>query len=87
MKKILRITTILVVTFITILFSNKVFALSDIKDAGDSFISQGSTSSPITTQEAWDTLKPIAQILIYLIQYLLKQRRKIWEVITYLVII
>ena len=64
MKKILRITTILVVTFITILFSNKVFALSDIKDAGDSFRSQGSTSSPITTQEAWDTLKPIAQILL-----------------------
>lgn len=64
MKKILRITTILVVTFITILFSNKVFAFGDIKEDGDSFISKGSTSSPITVQEAWDNLLPIAQILL-----------------------
>lgn len=64
MKKILKRITIPITTFMTILFSNKVFAFGDIKDAGDSFISQGSASSPISVQEAWDQLLPIAQILL-----------------------
>lgn len=64
MKKFLKRITIPITAFLTILFSNKVFALGDIKDAGDSFISQGSASSPISVQEAWDQLLPIAQILL-----------------------
>ena len=67
MKKFLKRITIPITAFLTILFSNKVFALGNIKDAGDSFISQGSASSPISVQEAWDQLLPIAQILLAVI--------------------
>ena len=64
MKKFLKRITIPITAFLTILFSNKVFALGDIKDAGDSFISKGSTSSPISTDEAWEILRPIAVALV-----------------------
>ena len=64
MSKTLKKIAILIVTILVVMCSNKVLALSDIKDAGDSFISQGSTSAPITTQDAWDILKPLAQILV-----------------------
>ncbi len=65
MKKYLKRTAIVITTLIAILCSNRVFALSDIKDTGDAFLSQGSSaSSPITVQEAWDELLPIAQILL-----------------------
>ena len=43
---------------------NKVFALQNIKDAGDEFLNKGSASSPITVDEAWQELAPIAQILL-----------------------
>ena len=64
MKKILKKSIAPIILLITILFNNKVFAFGDIKGDGDSFISKGSTSSPITVQEAWDNLLPIAQILL-----------------------
>lgn len=63
MKKIKKV--LYVIILIAIIFSsNQVFALQNIKDAGDDFISQGSTSSVITTEEAWDILGPIGQVLV-----------------------
>ena len=64
MNKFLKKSGISILTLSTILFSNKVFALQNIKDAGDNFLHQGSASSPITTEEAWQELLPIAQILL-----------------------
>lgn len=63
MKKIKKVLYIIIL--IAIIFSsNQVFALQNIKDAGDDFISQGSTSSVITTEEAWNILRPIGQVLV-----------------------
>ena len=60
MKKIKKVLYIIIL--IAIIFSsNQVFAL---QDAGDDFISQGSTASVITTEEAWDILRPIGQVLV-----------------------
>lgn len=64
MRKSIKKIIIAINTFIVILFSNRVFALQNIKDAGDNFLNQGSTSSPITVDEAWNKLLPIAQVLI-----------------------
>ena len=64
MNKFLKKSGISILTLSTILFNNKVFALQNIKDAGDNFLQQGSASSPITTEEAWQELLPIAQILL-----------------------
>ena len=64
MRKSIKKIIITINTFIVILFSNRVFALQNIKDAGDNFLNQGSTSSPITVDEAWNKLLPIAQVLI-----------------------
>ena len=64
MKKILKKSIAPIITLMAIMFNNEVFAFGDIKEDGDSFISKGSTSSPITVQEAWDNLLPIAQILL-----------------------
>lgn len=64
MKSFLKKSTIIIVTLIMMLFSNKVFALQNIKDAGDNFINTGSASAPITVDEAWNKLFPIAQVLL-----------------------
>ena len=64
MKKFLKKSCGSIIILSTILFNNKVFALQNIKDAGDNFLQQGSASSPITTEEAWQELLPIAQILL-----------------------
>ena len=61
-KKIKKI--IIPIILFIILFSNKVFALQDIKDSGDSFLDKGTASAPITVDEAWEKLLPIAQVLL-----------------------
>ena len=63
MNKKNRKKIIPIIIFI-ILFSNKVWALQNIKDAGDSFLNKGMTSAPITVDEAWQKLLPIGQVLI-----------------------
>lgn len=60
--------TLLIIICITALLSttNNVFALSgsDIKGDADAWISKGSQNTPITTDEAWEKLMPIGQILV-----------------------
>lgn len=64
MIKTLKKVIILIVTISIMMCSNNVYALSDIKGKGDEFISQGTASSPITTDDAWSILRPLAQILL-----------------------
>lgn len=64
MKKTIKKIAITISTFAITLFGNRVFALQNIKDTGDNFLNQGSASSPITVDEAWQELLPIAQILL-----------------------
>lgn len=61
-KKIKKI--IIPIILFIILFNNKVWALQDIKDSGDSFLNKGMDSAPITVDEAWNKLLPIAQVLL-----------------------
>ena len=63
MKSFLKKGTIVFATIIAILFNSRVFALQNIKDSGDSFLEKG-TSAPITVDEAWEKLLPIAQVLL-----------------------
>lgn len=64
MKNKIKKITIIFITFITILCSNRVFALQNIKAEGDNFLNKGSSSTPITIDEAWEKLVPIAQVLL-----------------------
>lgn len=63
MKKTIKIA-LLVISLLTVLsLTNNVFA-SDIKQSADNFIEKGEQEIPITTQEVWNQLLPIAQILV-----------------------
>lgn len=64
MKKKIKKTAIIFITLISLLFGNKVFALQDIKDEGDNFLNKGTSSAPISVDEAWEKLVPVAQILL-----------------------
>lgn len=64
MKNKIKKTTIILITFITIFCSNRVFALQNIKAEGDNFLNKGTSSAPITIDEAWEKLVPIAQVLL-----------------------
>lgn len=64
MRKIKKITYIMIIIAIIFSWGNQVFALENIKNAGDEFVSKGNASSVITTDEAWEILKPIGQILV-----------------------
>ena len=46
------------------MFCNRCFALENIKSQGDDFLNQGSSESPISTDEAWEILRPIAVALV-----------------------
>ena len=62
-KKIYQLALIPIILF-TFFFNNRVYALQNIKNAGTNFLNKGSASSPITADEAWDKLLPIAQVLL-----------------------
>ncbi len=65
MKKFLKKTFMIIAIILLITFgTNKSFALENIKGQGDNFIQQGSSSTIISTDEAWNILMPIAQILV-----------------------
>ena len=64
MKRLLKKTEFSVSTILALTLNKKVFALQNIKDSGENFISKGSASTIISTDEAWNILLPIAQILV-----------------------
>ena len=66
MKRIVKILKSTLSIFFIIALSNNVFALSagGMRGEADNWLKNGFVNSPITPQEAWDELMPIAQILL-----------------------
>lgn len=64
MKKLVKKIVLTIILISMIMFNSRALALSDLKDEADKFIDSGSASAPITTNDAWEILRPIAQILV-----------------------
>ena len=64
MAKYLKKTVIFSTVLLIVMFCNRCFALENIKSQGDDFLNQGSSESPISTDEAWEILRPIAVALV-----------------------
>lgn len=64
MKKLVKKIVLTIIFISMIMFNSRALALSDLKDEADKFIDSGNASAPITTDDAWEILRPIAQILV-----------------------
>lgn len=66
MKKTIKILLITICAIFVLSITNNTFAMSasDIKGVADDWLQRGEQSATITTNEAWNKIVPIGQLLV-----------------------